>query len=126
MFLRASMDVGQTPPIETREVKAGETVVLGEALVLSGGVLTKCGATAKPAYIAVGPSVDGMAQVIKVHPHIVFDTILQAAGTNLKAGSKVTLYTDGLQVTATTESGVATIVAMEGTAVGDHVQVRFE
>jgi len=125
MFLRASMDVGQTPPIETREVTAGEAVVLGEALVLSNGALTKCGAGDKPEYIAVGPSVDGMAQVIKVHPHIVFDTILQADGADLTAGESVTLHTDGLQVTATT-GGKAKIVAMEGTAVGDRVQVRFE
>lgn len=126
MFLRASMDVGQTPPIETKEYNTAAAVVLGEALVLTDGKLTKCGAAVKPQYIAVGPGVNGMAQVIKVNPHIVFDTTLAAAGTALKLGNKVTLHTDAAQVTATTEGGVATIVAMEGTAVGDHVQVRFE
>ena len=124
-FKRSSMDVGITAPIEKKEVTAGETVVLGEALVVTGGKLTKCGATVKPEYIAVGNSADGMVQVIKVHPHIVFDVTLSAAGTALTPGAKVTISGDGLEVTATTTSGVATIVAMEGTAVGDHVQVRF-
>ena len=40
------MDVGHTPPIKYLPVTAGETVVLGEALVLSSGKLTKCGAAA--------------------------------------------------------------------------------
>ena len=44
---------------------------------------------------------------------------------SLKAGSKVTLDADGLQVTATTDSGVAVIVDLEGTQVGDSVRVRF-
>ena len=41
------------------------------------------------------------------------------------SGSKVTLDADGLRVTATTESGVASIVALEGTAEGESVRVRF-
>ena len=52
-------------------------------------------------------------------------TQLSAAGADLKPGSKVTLDADGLRVTATTESGVASIVALEGTAEGESVRVRF-
>ena len=42
-----------------------------------------------------------------------------------KVGDKVTLHTDGLQVTGTTASGVAEVVYMDGTAAGDMCRVRF-
>ena len=45
--------------------------------------------------------------------------------TSVKLGDKVTIYTDGLQVTATTTSGVAEVVGMDGTAAGSTVLVRF-
>lgn len=126
-FFLQSMDVGQTPPIEYRQATAEEDVVLGEALVTaSTGLLTKCGATARPEYIAAGPQDENdMVPVIRVQDYQVWRTQLSAAGTSLKPGNKVTLETDGLRVTATTASGVATIVAMEGTEVGDGVRVRF-
>lgn len=125
MFRLSGMDVGLTPPIEYMEVTADEAVTLGEALVLTSGKLTKCGATAKPTYVAVGPDQDGVAPVIKVQDYMEFETTLAAAGTSLVPGSVVTLHTDGMQVTATTTSGVATIVALHGTAIGDTVTVRF-
>ncbi len=126
-FLLQNMDVGQTPPIEYRQVTAEEAVVLGEALVTaSTGLLTKCGATAKPEYIAVGPQDEkDVAPVVRVQDYQVWETQLSAAGASLKIGNKVTLETDGLRVTATTASGVAVIVDMEGAAVGDSVRVRF-
>ncbi len=126
-FFLQSMDVGQTPPIEYRQATAEEDVVLGEALVTaSTGLLTKCGATARPEYIAAGPQDENdMVPVIRVQDYQVWRTQLSAAGTSLKPGNKVTLETDGLRVTATTASGVAAIVAMEGTEVGDGVRVRF-
>lgn len=125
-FMLSRMDVGQTPPIKYLPVTSSEDVVLGEALVLSGGALTKCGAAVKPAFIAVGPqNTAGEAPVIAVQDYMTFETTLQAAGTELKPGSKVTLHTDGLQVTATTASGVAEIVRMDGTAAGSGVLVKF-
>lgn len=126
-FLLQSMDVGQTPPLEYRQATAEEAVVLGEALVTaSTGLLTKCGATARPDYIAVGPQDEhDCVPVVKVQDYQIWRTQLSAAGTSLKAGSKVTLSEDGLQVTATTDSGVAVIVALEGTEIGDSVRVRF-
>ena len=92
-FTLARMDVGQTPPIEYKPVTESETVTLGEALVLSGGKLTKCGATSRPGFVAVG--------------------------------NKVTLHTDGLQITATTTSGVATVTYIAGQTVGSLARVRF-
>lgn len=126
-FLMQSMDVGQTPPIEYRQAAAEEDVVLGEALVTNAsGLLTKCGATAKPEFMAVGPQDEqDVVPVVRVQDYQVWRTQLSAAGADLKLGSKVTLDADGLRVTATTESGVASIVALEGTAEGESVRVRF-
>lgn len=126
-FMLQSTDVGQTPPMEYRQATAEEDVVLGEALVTAAtGLLTKCGATARPEFIAVGPQDEhDCVPVVRVQDYQVWRTQLSAAGTSLKPGNKVTLEADGLRVTATTESGVAAIVALEGTAVGDSVRVRF-
>lgn len=126
-FMLQSTDVGQTPPMEYRQATAEEDVVLGEALVTAAtGLLTKCGATARPEFIAVGPQDEhDCVPVVRVQDYQVWRTQLSAAGTSLKPGNKVTLEADGLQVTATTTSGVAAIVALEGTAAGDSVRVRF-
>lgn len=124
-FLRSKMDVGLTPPIEYLPGAASEAIVLGEALSVTSGKLTKCGATAAPAYISVGPVKDGIVPVIKVQKYMIFEVPLSAAGTSLVIGQKVTLNTDGLQVTATTTDGVAEIVAFNGKAQGDTVLVRF-
>lgn len=125
-FTYHQFDKGQTPPIEYLPPTASEVFSVGEALVLSGGAATKCGATAVPAYICTGPKNDaGMVPATRVQKDIVYDVPLSAAGTALKIGDKVTLHTDGLSVTATTASGVAEITGMTGTAPGDLVQVRF-
>ena len=58
-------------------------------------------------------------------PDIVFETTAQAALTAVKPGDRVTLHTDGLQVTATTASGVAEIVQKDADAAGSRVRVRF-
>lgn len=128
-FILAKMGVGQTPPIKYKAVKAGEDVVLGEALTDGTTGLTKCAATAKPDFVAVGPkNAEGEAPVVKVESYMEFDAPLAAApaeGVTLASGVKVTLHTDGLQVTATTTGGVAIITRVDGTAVGDTVGVRF-
>lgn len=124
-FLRSKMDVGLTPPIEYLPGAASEAIVLGEALSVVSGKLTKCGATTAPAYISVGPVKEGVVPVIKVQKYMIFEVPLSAAGSSLVIGQKVTLNTDGLQVTATTTDGVAEIVAFNGKAQGDTVLVRF-
>lgn len=127
-FILAKMDVGLTPPIEHLPVTESESIALGEALALSSGKLTKCGATAKPTFVAVGPAVDGEAPVIRVQDYMEFESTLGVAPaeqTTVAVGNKVTLHTDGLQVTATTTSGVATITYIAGQTVGSLVRVRF-
>lgn len=120
---------GQPQPLEYLVVTTSETIALGEALVLSSGKLTKCGATAAPAYIAMQPIASAPAgskiAVVRVSKDVTYDTVLSAASASIAAGAKYTLGSDGLSITATTTSGVAEVVDWDGTAVGDHVRVRF-
>lgn len=118
------------PEPEYLDVTAAEAVSEGEALVLSSGKLTKCGATAAPEFIAMASlSADATKRTIavcRVEKNQVYEVPVTAAPTSLKVGDKVTLNTDGLQVTATTTSGVVTIVDLNGaTAAGDKVVVRI-
>lgn len=112
------------------EVTAGEAVAIGEALVLTSGKLTKCGATTKPEFIAMGDKAasaeDRKLAVARCAPNQLYGVPVTAAPTGLKPGDKVTLNTDGLQVTATTTSGVITVESIDGaTAAGDEIVVRI-
>lgn len=112
------------------EVTANEAVVMGEALVLTNGKLTKCGATVKPEFIAMADCAAGAAKRLipaaRVEPNQLYEVSVQAAPTSLVEGSKVTLHTDGLQVTATTTSGVVTVESLNGAAAaGDIIVVRI-
>ncbi len=123
-------DNQSTPPLEYFQGTAGETFKAGEALVISGGKLTKCGQTAKPSYIcaadvSIPSGSTGAVACIRVHQMMVFETTWSTAAATINVGDKVTLNTDGLQVTASTTSGVAEVVSIEGTAAGDRVCVRF-
>ena len=119
-----------TPPPVYHEVKASEAVSYGEALVLTSGKLTKCGATAKPQFIAMGVKAatdeNRKLAVCRCEPNQVYEVPVTAAPTSLTPGSKVTLCTDGLQVTATTTDGVITVENLNGaTAAGDKIIVRI-
>ncbi|MDD4564833.1 MAG: hypothetical protein PHE79_05080 [Eubacteriales bacterium] len=110
---------------------AQETYVAGEGLVVTTGALTKVGATAKPEYIAaanyVAP-VEGQKElpVYPVLPHHEYETTFAADASAVTEGSKVTIHTDGAQITATGTNGVATIVRKLGTgAEGTKALVRF-
>lgn len=129
MFRLSSMKVGLTPPIEYKTATAGESYSVGEALKLSGGKVTLCGGTTKPEFVCVGPA-NGAGEVpcVAVQDYMEFETTLAVAPADSAAigvGDKVTIHTDGMQVTATKTSGVAQIVALDGQAVGDRVVVRF-
>ena len=81
------------------EVTEDEAVVMGEALVLTNGKLTKCGATVKPEFIAMADcAADAAKRLIpaaRVEPNQLYEVPVQAAPTSLVEGSKVTLHTDG-------------------------------
>lgn len=106
------------------------TPKVGMALIQSGGNLELATGTNAPTYISMcekdSPCTEGdIIPVIRVNKDMIFETTFAAAETSVKLGDKVTLYTDGLQVTGTTASGVAEVVYMDGTAEGDMCRVRF-
>ena len=127
-FMLVTMDVGVSPAIKYVPATAGEEFAVGEALVMKSGAASKCGATTKPTMVCVGKVQDGSVPVVSVQDYMVFGTTLSAApadGTTIKPGDKLTLSAEAMQVTATTSSGVATVVAIEGQTVDSTVQVRF-
>ena len=116
--------------LEYHETTANEAIALGEALVLSSGKLTKCGSTAKPEFIAMGPcaAVSGVSHVIpvlRVSDDVIYETTLSVASASIAKGAAYTLASDGAQITATTTSGVAKVVDWDGKAAGDKVRVKF-
>lgn len=127
MFKIAKMRTLAERAIEVYAPTADEAIVLGEALVLTSGKLTKCAVTATPEYIArsAGTNVAGIA-VNRVLEEDIFETTFAADASAVTEGSKVTLHTDRVQVTATTTDGVFYITKKLGTgAIGTKVQGMF-
>ena len=98
------------------------TVVNGNLAVASG--------TTKPTYICMRSEKNAVSAgtpipVMRIRDDIIFETTFSAAATAIKEGDKVTLSTDGMQVTATTADGVAEIVKIFDSAAGGRVLVRF-
>ena len=122
-------DVNKVPPIEY--LPAGAiTPKMGMALTMSGGNLAIASGATVPSYVSMVESESALTAgtvipVIRVLPDMIWETAAQAALTSIKLGDKVTLHTDGMQVTATKTNGVAEVVDMDGTDVGSRVLVRF-
>lgn len=122
-------DVNKVPPIEY--LPAGSiTPKMGMALTMSGGNLAIASGTTVPSYVSMVECESALTAgtvipVIRVLPDMIWETAAQAALTSIKLGDKVTLHTDGMQVTATKTNGVAEVVDMDGTNVGSRVLVRF-
>lgn len=115
------------PVTKTIPGNTGVTYAPGMALVITSGKAAKCGATASPVYICAGKGL-GLSEVAayQVLKGQEYKVPVYGDGTGLAVGDKVTLHTDGLQVTGTTTSGVAEIIEKLGTgASGSEVIVRF-
>lgn len=129
-FLIHSTDDGYIPSFEYLPCSA-ITPKVGMALTQSGGNLAIASGTTAPTYISMieketACAAGDIIPVIHVDKRIVFETTFSAAATSIKLGNKVTLHaSSGMQVTATTTSGVAEVVSMDGTAIGDKCRVRF-
>ena len=130
-FIPYSNEDGRVPPWEYLPCSA-ITPKLGMALVQSSGNLAIATGTTKPTYISMveksaAVSAGTLIPVIRVLPDQVFETTNSASLSGVAVGSKVTLHaSNGLQVTGTTTSGVATITAKDGDAAGSRVLVRFD
>lgn len=124
-----STDNGHVPCIEY--LPAGAiTPKVGMALIQSGGNLAVATGANAPTYISMceresACTAGDLIPVIRVDKGTIYETSFAAAATSIKLGAKVTLHTDGMQVTATTASGVAEVVYMDGTASGSMCRVRF-
>ncbi len=129
MFMLSRMLVGNTPPIVYMQPTDGETYQVGEALKLASGKVTLCSGAVAPSHVCVGPVDDnGVVPCVEVQKYMEFETTLGVAPTDsatVGVGDKVTLHTDGMQVTATKTSGVAEVTGIDGQTVGSRVTVKF-
>ena len=130
MFLNVKTDDGHVAPFEQYPCSA-ITPKCGMTMKFTDGKLAKASGTDVPEFICVeehdaAVSAGDMVTVVRVDHDTVYETTLSASGTSLKIGDKVTIATDGLRVTATTTSGVAEVMYLDGDAAsGDMVRVRF-
>lgn len=122
---------GETPAFDHRYLMTdNEGCTLGEALVLSSGRLTKCGATTTPQFIAqktiaAAASSTEYVPLIPVVPHQEFETTFTGDGSSLVVGDLVTINSDGLNVTATEASGVFTLTYLAALTTGSVCRGRF-
>lgn len=102
----------------------------GEAMVLSSGKLVKATGTTKPVFVSMEDvktnDTTREISVYRIDPRMVFKVETSADASALNIGQKVTIDATGTKVTATTSSGVCTLVDMLGaSASGDPVLVRI-
>lgn len=129
MFMLSRMLVGNTPPIVYMQPTDSESYQVGEALKLASGKVTLCSGAVAPSHVCVGPIDDnGVVPCVEVQKYMEFETTLGVAPTDsatVGVGDKVTLHTDGMQVTATKTDGVAEVTGIDGQTVGSRVTVKF-
>ena len=108
----------------------GEGATKGEAFVQTSGRLIKCAATTTPEFIAMrtqaleATSVTPLP-VIRVTEMQEWVNTSNATVASTLVGSKVTLHTDGLVVTATVTSGVFEISYTDGATTTSNVRGYF-
>lgn len=127
MFGLFKMDKANTPIIKQLPA-ASATYNVGEVATLSGGVVTKVSGTATPTLVVMEKGTKTTADTITVKPIYKdeeYITTLSANGT-LTPGVKYTIAADSAQVTATSTSGVVTVVEALGTTSGSAVIVKFD
>lgn len=110
---------GASTPFEYYLMTNNEAVVVGQALKMTAGRLTKAAATDTPEFISqCTQAAEAVAKtpvpVIRVTELDEYETTSTAAVPASNIGAKVTLHTDAAQVTNTTTSGVFLISATDG------------
>lgn len=129
-FKPQQSDIQSTLPFEYLPTTENETYVAGQTLKLASGKLTKASGADIPLFIAetsyVAPAASpAVLAVSRIPKTMRYQTTNAADLSSVPLGSKVTIHTDGLQVTATTTNGIAEIVSKSGNAVGSRITVRF-
>lgn len=129
-FIPHSIEDGHVPAFEYLPCSA-ITPKIGMALTESSGNLAIATGTTKPSYISMiekdaACTAGDIIPVIRVTEDIIFEVTNSASLSGVGVGAKVTLHaSNGLQITATTSSGVAEIVNKSGDAAGSRTLVRF-
>jgi hypothetical protein len=111
-------DSAKTQCFEYKLMTDNEACLLGEALVLTSGKLTKCAATGIPQYISLGAASAGTnvtVPVVMVVENDVYEVATSADASSNEIGTLVTIDSTGLLVTATSTNGVFTLVEKVGT-----------
>jgi hypothetical protein len=113
---------GVSNPFEYYLLTNAEGATEGEALVLTAGRLTKCGATVTPEFLslktqAAETTSKTLLPVVRVREDDELLTSCTAALSATDVGTKLTLHTDGLQITNTTTSGVFAVSKVDGTKI---------
>jgi hypothetical protein len=129
-FVQSKSIDGSSDPFEYYLLTDAEGATLGEALVQTNGRLTKCGATAIPEFIALRTQAAEATSktplpVIRTKEDREFEVMSTATVASTLVGSKVTIDTTGLLVTATTTSGVFAISATDGATTNSKVRGYF-
>ena len=117
MFRLYDTEITSVEPFMEIAKTSMESYELGEALKVADGAVTKCGPTDKATYIYMGEKGD-QAIVMPVLATRRFEVPYTALPT---VGKKVTLHTDGFQITSTDTGGVFDVVSVDqasGTATG--------
>lgn len=132
MFEYLRNEDGTNVPV-CKEVKAtAASYEVGDALVFdsSTGLLKACTGTTKPQYISAAKKTvtesDALLAVYPVFAGQEYKTQFSADASAVKEGSAVTIDATGKKVTATTASGVFTILEKLGSgAAGTYVIGKF-
>jgi hypothetical protein len=128
MFGLFKMDKANTPIIKQLPAAAATYSVGQVAVVNASGYVTAVSGTTKPTHVVVEKGTKTTADtvsVVPIYPDQEYVTTLSTAGT-LTVGAKVTIASDFAQVTATTTSGVATVIEATGSTSGSTVIVKFD
>ena len=129
-FIPHSNEDGRVPPWKYLPCSA-ITPKIGMAMVQSSGNLAIATGTTKPTHICMrdedsAVTAGDLVPVIEVLPDQVFECTNSASLSGVNIGQKVTLHaSNGLQITGTTTSGVATLVYKEADAIGSRCLVKF-
>ncbi|MEG2073975.1 MAG: hypothetical protein RRY54_04350 [Angelakisella sp.] len=118
--------ITSSAPMQYLPMKTDFAYEVGKALSIAGGVADT--ATAAPEYVCVSKAKGvsgGFVQSVHVLEDMIFAATLTADGAALKIGDKVTIAADGINLTATTASGVAEITGFDGKAIGSTVYFKF-
>lgn len=127
-FLEHSREGGNLPFVYIPA--SAITPVTGLALAMSGGYAAIASGTTMPQYICMQTEDEAVEEgtiiaAVRVLPDTIWEAPCSADYSAVSIGSRVTIGTDGLTVTATTTGGNFEVTYIDGTDTGDLIRGRF-